>query len=268
MGKKALSSLFSRLAVAADSSQPSPSPPWQWPSCANPPQTASFRGGYEEPCTTAAAASGGRSVTGRLPRKGGEMYKTVNSVYFDDSAEDVDGCGFFGEEEEEAVVEEDDSFSTMTAAEEEWSEAVIRSLGRRTSTDRFFFDTGPAQPATNSILATARAVAPPPPPSEEKEDKAAALADSDDDGLPLPAASHLPDKSQLVEESVAVAVDSEDPYRDFRASMEEMVAAHGLRDWEQLEELLSWYLRVNGKHNHPLIVGAFVDLLLGLAPAA
>ncbi|KAJ8505046.1 hypothetical protein OPV22_005932 [Ensete ventricosum] len=38
-------------------------------------------------------------------------------------------------------------------------------------------------------------------------------------------------------------MESEDPYRDFRRSMEEMVAAHGLNDWERLEELLVWYLK-------------------------
>ncbi|KAG8093620.1 hypothetical protein GUJ93_ZPchr0012g20696 [Zizania palustris] len=264
MGKKSITSIFSRLAVAADSpvaGAGSPSPPWPWPStCRSPPQTDSFRRGggyeYEDPCTT--AAGGGRSVTARL-RKGGEMYKTVNSVYFD-SAED-DEC--FGDVEEEEKVAEDDSFSTTTESEE-WSEAVIRSLGR-TFTDRFFFD---SEPATNSTLAAA---ANGPSPSvavdqeeEKEEEKATALSDSDDGSLPLPPEPHPDKQSQLVEESVAVAVDSEDPYRDFRASMEEMVAAHGLRDWEALEELLLWYLRVNCKHNHALIVGAFVDLLLGL----
>jgi len=67
---------------------------------------------------------------------------------------------------------------------------------------------------------------------------------------------------------VAVAVDSGDPYGDFRASMEEMVSAHGLRDWAALEELLAWYLRINGKQHHHLIVGAFVDLLLGLSSSS
>ncbi|CAA7404433.1 unnamed protein product [Spirodela intermedia] len=68
------------------------------------------------------------------------------------------------------------------------------------------------------------------------------------------------------EESVAMAVDSEDPYSDFRVSMEEMVAAHGQRrDWAWLEELLEWYLQVNGKTTHRFIVGAFVDLLLDLS---
>ncbi|KAL5225712.1 hypothetical protein ABZP36_012351 [Zizania latifolia] len=272
MGKKSITSIFSRLAVAADSpvaGAGSPSPPWPWPStCRSPPLTDSFRRGggyeYEDPCTT--AAGGGRSVTARL-RKGGEMYKTVNSVYFD-SAED-DEYRFGDVEKEEEVVVDDDSFSTTTETEE-WSEAVIRSLGR-TSTDRFFFD---REPATNSTLAAAAANGPSlsvavdqeeeEEEEEKEEEKATALSDSDDGSLLLPPVPHPDKQSQLVEESVAVAVDSEDPYRDFRASMEEMVAAHGLRDWEALEELLLWYLRVNCKHNHALIVGAFVDLLLGL----
>ncbi|CAN0847349.1 Transcription repressor OFP13 [Linum grandiflorum] len=46
--------------------------------------------------------------------------------------------------------------------------------------------------------------------------------------------------------------------------MVEMVEAHGLKDWESLENLLSCYLRVNKKSNHGYIVGAFVDLLVGL----
>jgi uncharacterized protein (TIGR01568 family) len=69
-------------------------------------------------------------------------------------------------------------------------------------------------------------------------------------------------------ESVLLAMESEDPYVDFRRSMEEMVESHGLKEWECLEELLGWYLRVNRKKNHGFIVGAFVDLLVGLAAAA
>ncbi|KAJ8505055.1 hypothetical protein OPV22_005941 [Ensete ventricosum] len=67
------------------------------------------------------------------------------------------------------------------------------------------------------------------------------------------------------EGSVVLAMESEDPYRDFRRSMEEMVAAHGLNDWERLEELLVWYLKVNGKKTHRFIAAAFVDLLVDLA---
>lgn len=69
-------------------------------------------------------------------------------------------------------------------------------------------------------------------------------------------------------ESLAMAVDSIDPYADFKKSMEEMVEAHGLKDWRCLEELLTCYLKVNSKSNHGYIVGAFVDLLVGLAFAS
>ncbi|XP_057974194.1 transcription repressor OFP15-like [Malania oleifera] len=62
-----------------------------------------------------------------------------------------------------------------------------------------------------------------------------------------------------------VTMESEDPYGDFKRSMEEMVEAHGLMDWECLQELLGCYLRVNAKKNHGYIVGAFVDLLIGLS---
>jgi uncharacterized protein (TIGR01568 family) len=95
------------------------------------------------------------------------------------------------------------------------------------------------------------------------------LSESDDDGVSeAETEAEVPSTSSLVEESVAVALDSEDPFGDFRASMREMVAAHGLRDWPALHEMLLWYLRINGKHNHALIVGAFVDLLVGLATSS
>ncbi|XP_074588772.1 transcription repressor OFP13-like [Curcuma longa] len=68
--------------------------------------------------------------------------------------------------------------------------------------------------------------------------------------------------------AVAVAVETEDPYRDFRLSMEEMVTAHGVRDRERLWELLVWYLMVNREKTHGLIVGAFADLLAGLASSS
>ncbi|KAH6762149.1 hypothetical protein C2S52_019582 [Perilla frutescens var. hirtella] len=67
-------------------------------------------------------------------------------------------------------------------------------------------------------------------------------------------------------ESVKImAMDSNDPFLDFRESMAEMVEAHGLKSWECLEELLTCYLRVNGKSNHGYIVGAFVDMLIHIA---
>ncbi|KAG2614936.1 uncharacterized protein DDB_G0271670-like [Panicum virgatum] len=277
MGRKGLVSIFSRLAVDSAPAAGPATPPWPWPPCGTNPRTASFRAaGGELPCcatTTAAGASrGGPAATttgnNKLMVRGaapGEMYKTVNSVYLDDPAADVD---FFslagdGEEEEGGLLDDVDSFSTTTASEE-WSEAVIRSLGR-TPTDRFFFDPGPL-PASNSILATS---APSPasrtlPAAAEAKTKTVTPPDSEADDDAKTRQPCAPSKS-LAEGSVAVALDSGDPYGDFRASMEEMVSAHGLRDWAALEELLAWYLRINGKQHHHLIVDAFVDLLLGLA---
>ncbi|CAN6374146.1 unnamed protein product [Urochloa humidicola] len=315
MGRKGgLASIFSSKPKHADT----PSAPWAWPSCAASPQTASFRrhpaGRHVDddrwPCTTAGlhhrSSEPAAGVRLRPPRKaevaggGDDMYKTVNSVYFDAADDDSLRFFFFDDDGggEEALAADDDldddgsCFSTTTASEE-WSEAVIRSLGR-TSTDRFFFDAGPATPApaaSNSILAgstspslistppTRSSPLPPPPPHGAPNKKLQPLSspapapilsddlpesdseehdvDSDD---PETAAS-----TSLVEESVAVALDSEDPFGDFRASMAEMVSAHGLRGWPDLQEMLLWYLRINGKHNHALIVGAFVDLLVALA---
>ncbi|KAJ4837447.1 hypothetical protein Tsubulata_015295 [Turnera subulata] len=67
------------------------------------------------------------------------------------------------------------------------------------------------------------------------------------------------------ESVVLSSMDSQDPFVDFKKSMEEMVEAHGLTDWEGLEDLLTCYLKVNGKSNHGYIIAAFVDLLVGLA---
>ncbi|CAA3002309.1 Hypothetical predicted protein [Olea europaea subsp. europaea] len=72
------------------------------------------------------------------------------------------------------------------------------------------------------------------------------------------------DESSLYKESTVMALESRDPCVDFRLSMEEMVEAYGLKNWECLEELLTCYLRLNSKKNHGYIVGAFVDLLVHL----
>ncbi|URD99233.1 atofp18 ofp18 [Musa troglodytarum] len=64
------------------------------------------------------------------------------------------------------------------------------------------------------------------------------------------------------EGSTAMAVDSLDPYMDFRESM---IRAHGVEDWEWLEEMLVWYSRMNARRIHGVIVGAFLDLLLSVA---
>ncbi|KAI4348912.1 hypothetical protein L6164_009576 [Bauhinia variegata] len=121
-----------------------------------------------------------------------------------------------------------ESASFSTASEDS---RPIETVIRELRSDRLFFEPD----ETSSIL----------------ESKAAPQAES------------LPFK-----DSVVLSMESQDPYVDFRKSMEEMVEAHGVKDWEGLEQLLCWYLSANGKANHAYIVGAFVDLLVGLAFAS
>ncbi|CAN6838438.1 unnamed protein product [Brassica oleracea] len=74
-------------------------------------------------------------------------------------------------------------------------------------------------------------------------------------------------EKSIEEISVSVAMESEDPYGDFRRSMEEMVRSHGelAKDWRSLESMLEWYLRVNERRSRDVIISAFVDLVSGLS---
>ncbi|XP_039003478.1 transcription repressor OFP13-like [Hibiscus syriacus] len=63
---------------------------------------------------------------------------------------------------------------------------------------------------------------------------------------------------------VALALETVDPYMDFRVSMEEIVEACELKEQEHLEELLGWYLKMNRKKNHGFIVGAFIDMFVSV----
>ncbi|KMZ67469.1 hypothetical protein ZOSMA_267G00220 [Zostera marina] len=64
------------------------------------------------------------------------------------------------------------------------------------------------------------------------------------------------------EESVHMVIVSDDPYRDFKDSMEEMVEAHGLREFSELHQLLHCYLRINDEKKHSIIMFSFIDLLM------
>ncbi|NP_001152486.1 Transcription repressor OFP13 [Zea mays] len=129
-----------------------------------------------------------------------------------------------------------DSQSTESEAPaaDDFADAIVRGLR---SDDRLLFE--PHGPSS-SIL-------------ERKPPAAPALR-------PRAAASFV--------DGVAVAFDSADPYHDFRASMQEMVAAHGMGDWDWLERMLAWYLGANGRDTHPAIVTAFVDLVVTMAAAS
>ncbi|GFS46047.1 ovate family protein 13 [Actinidia rufa] len=154
--------------------------PWQWVLCKQP-KTLSFRAGDD-------------------------MFKTVNSAFFDFSG---------GVETPESLFTsslESTSFSTQSEDQDDsklgtitTDETVVR--GAQAQSERLFFEPGD----TRSIV---------------KGEKASGF---------------------LFKESVVLAMESEDPYEDFKRSMKEMVEGHGLRDWDCLEELLVWYLKVNVK---------------------
>ncbi|KEH24200.1 putative transcription factor OFP family [Medicago truncatula] len=131
----------------------------------------------------------------------------------------------------------DSSFSKASNDQESKQVDSIETVIRGLSSDRFFFEPD----ETNSIL--------------EVNNKAAAIGGGETQSLPF-------------KDSVVLSMESRDPYVDFRKSMEEIVEAHDVKDWEGLQELLSWYLKVNEKINHGYIVGAFVDLLVGLTFAS
>ncbi|KAJ8464993.1 hypothetical protein OPV22_027545 [Ensete ventricosum] len=135
--------------------------------------------------------------------------------------------------------------STSFALEEELTAMPTPSSypGGPMSSDRFFF----SPCTTKSIMEEAKTEKSNPdvPPSTGK----AAVGTTRD---------------SFYQECITMAMSSEDPYQDFRSSMEEMVAAHGLREWHSLQELLQCYLRLNETKNHKVIVMAFVDLLMHL----
>lgn len=73
---------------------------------------------------------------------------------------------------------------------------------------------------------------------------------------------HRSKGGSFCEDSTPLVMSSHDPYMDFRCSMEEMVEAHGVRDWSGLQELLLCYLRLNDKGTHSVIMLAFADLVM------
>ncbi|KAI3447418.1 hypothetical protein Pfo_004083 [Paulownia fortunei] len=160
------------------------------------------------------------------------IYKTMNSAYLEDKSttEFADTPDPFFSICNSFEQHHEESFSCESEiCNPEQPNSVESAVIRGLRSDRLFFEPG----KTSSILEEAK--------------------------------TH---ESPYKERVAIMAIESRDPFVDFRVSMEEMVEAHGLKDWECLEELLACYLRVNGKSNHGYIVGAFVDLLIHLALAS
>ncbi|PON68684.1 Ovate protein family, C-terminal [Trema orientale] len=194
--------------------------PWrQWPSCKHP-KTLSFRVSED-------------------------MFRTVNSVFFDPNDVVVSATAAAVDTPESWFTNSSESASFSTESEEYYAGESLETVVRAARSERLFFEPGTD---TSSILEKTN--------PDAGDGECAASCGGSGAGELSP-----------YKESVVLAMESDDPYADFRRSMEEMVEMHGVKDWECLEELLGWYLRVNGKNNHGFIVGAFVDLLVDLAAA-
>ncbi|XP_062091734.1 transcription repressor OFP13 [Humulus lupulus] len=188
----------------------------QWPSC-NHPKTISFR-------------------------LSDDIYRTVNSVFFDSNDVASTAAAAVVETPESWFTNSSESASFSTESEEYFAGESLETVVRAARSERLFFEPGTSD--TSSILEKTN--------SDVGSGASGCGGSGSGDVLPY-------------KESVVMAMESDDPYGDFRRSMEEMVEIHGVKDWECLEELLGWYLRVNGKNNHGFIVGAFVDLLVDIS---
>ncbi|KAG8064439.1 hypothetical protein GUJ93_ZPchr0004g38103 [Zizania palustris] len=217
---------------------PPPPSAWPWPSCRHP-RTNSFRGWQEDDA----------------------VYRTANTVYdtssehFNQPRSSLDEASsstcidrsFLAVPAEATAVEPEEGDQEKELQQRET--AVVRGV----RSDRLFFEPAGAEFLPKQEMARGK--------NEATAMDVARKSDDDDEATTTP----LADKDEGVATAVVLTVESEDPYGDFRASMAEMVAAHGLRDWEGLDELLAWYLKLNAKGVHGVIVGAFIDLLVSLA---
>ncbi|XP_014754293.2 transcription repressor OFP1 [Brachypodium distachyon] len=83
---------------------------------------------------------------------------------------------------------------------------------------------------------------------------------------PPPPSSPEPEPDPILD-SYAVVVLSSDIRKDFRESMEEMIADKGIRDAADLEDLLACYLVLNEAKFHEIIVEVFEEIWISLANA-
>ncbi|TVU01758.1 hypothetical protein EJB05_52754, partial [Eragrostis curvula] len=244
---------------------PPPPSAWPWPSCRHP-RTSSFRARPDEHNNAAAA-----------------VFRTVNTVY---DTSFVRRRSSMDEDASRVVDPRSPALPAAAAAEAEKQQAgddedkETTAVVRGVRSDRLFFEPAGAEflPPKHQVthcacLPLSDGKAPPvesaPAPARGEEEAADAVSSVESDEPAAATAAAAPsDKDDAANAvkggAVVVTVESKDPYGDFRASMAEMVAAHGLRDWEALEELLAWYLKLNAKGVHAAIVGAFIDLLVSM----
>ncbi|KAH6814745.1 hypothetical protein C2S51_023763 [Perilla frutescens var. frutescens] len=68
---------------------------------------------------------------------------------------------------------------------------------------------------------------------------------------------------ELFGDSLVVAKDSDDPYRDFRQSMVEMIAEKEIHTRSDMQQLLRYLLDLNPPRHHEVILRAFMDIWNG-----
>ncbi|CAO2186551.1 unnamed protein product [Urochloa humidicola] len=228
-----LTSLFSssNKQQGTSSSMSSSDSAWQWTSCGLHPRTLSFRQQEEED-----ASGHGRqhhdndSHMSMTNQQTTYYYKTMDSAYCVDSLASLD------------------SFSM--ASDDTEAEAVIRAV----CSDRLVFEPEEVSSFKATSKPNKKLI------TKDKQDD----EDHDKDTITTSKAA-----ASAFGGGMAMSVESENPYRDFRESMEAMVMSRGdVKDWCWLEEMLGWYLRANGKSTHGVIIGAFVDLLVELSTTA
>lgn len=180
-------------------------------------------------------------------RDAGAIFKTINSAFVPDASDQPSfPIAALSSEESPSFSTAPSELPADRANDDDDADAVESLIRGARSERRLFFE--PSWGDTSSILADQRSL------SNAKAGGDACEANADGDR----------DVAFKKENVTLLAMESRDPYEDFRKSMEEMVEAHGVEgdDWECLEELLCWYLRVNDRDNHGYIYGAFVDLLV------
>lgn len=199
-----------------------------------------------------------------------EVYKSFNSMYYSTSTTSSDLCTL---NEETDPQESGHTLSTQPSGEESFSTSSTSSLTTEwtdshptelvlkgfISSRRFFF----SPCTTKSIMEEAHVLV-------EEENKMglqeAAIpcnrcVETEES---VECGTTMTMEIDFCKKSMMMAMASHNPYMDFRVSMEEMVEAHGLREWSRLQELLHCYLRLNDQTTHKTIFLAFVDLIMNL----
>ncbi|KAJ9540767.1 hypothetical protein OSB04_027273 [Centaurea solstitialis] len=223
--------------------------PWSWPSC-NHPKTLSFRATTTDSISVDPKEEGAiiPALMHRIqsdPKEEGVikpalMHRIPSELIKEEEVDltTLDSC-FTNSSESASISTESEKYFDGNECSSS-VETIVRGVR---SSERLFF----RPDRTSSILET----------QGSSDGKCTDVVEIDDGGG---GGGGLPYK-----ESVAMEMESDNPYSDFKKSMKEMVESHGLKDWDCLMELLRWYLRMNGKNNHEFIVGAFVDLLSGIS---